>query len=118
MCIRDRDNGERIKPVATVLGKNAAQMMIITGCEEGKVTDFPEWEKNLTFALELQSICEEMYPGIMRPVYFCQRKYNMDMSANNLLVEVGSCANTLEEAAYSGRLLGSALAKLLDKNQK
>lgn len=111
------DNGTRIKPVATVLGKKAAQMMIITGCEEGKVTDFPDWQKNLTFALELQSICEEMYPGVMRPVYFCQRKYNMDLSHNNLLVEMGSCANTLEEAAYSGRLLGSALVKMLDSAQ-
>ncbi len=111
------DNGTRIKPVATVLGKKAAQMMIITGCEEGKVTDFPNWRKNLTFALELQSICEEMYPGVMRPVYFCQRKYNMDLSHNNLLIEMGSCANTLEEAAYSGRLLGSALAKMLDRAQ-
>ncbi len=111
------DNGNRIKPVTTVLGKKAAQMMIITGCEEGKVTDFPDWRKNLTFALELQSVCEEMYPGVMRPVYFCQRKYNMDLSHNNLLIEMGSCANTLEEAAYSGRLLGSALAKLLDQAQ-
>ncbi|MBQ8026809.1 MAG: stage II sporulation protein P, partial [Clostridia bacterium] len=93
------------------------QIMIITGCEEGKVTDFPNWQKNLTFALDLQSICDQMYPGLMRPVYFCQRKYNMDLSPNNLLVEMGSCANTLEEAAYSGRLLGSALVKLLDSNQ-
>ncbi len=111
------DNGNRIKPVATVLGKKAAQMMIITGCEEGKVTDFPNWKKNLTFALELQSVCEEMYPGVMRPVYFCQRKYNMDLSPNNLLVEMGSCANTLEEAAYSGRLLGTALVRMLDQSK-
>ena len=113
----EQDNGVRIKPTATVLGKKAAQMMIITGCEEGKVTAFPNWKKNLTFALNLQSVCEEMYPGLMRPVYFCQRKYNMDLSPNNLLIEMGSCANTLEEATYSGRLLGSALVKLLDSNQ-
>ncbi len=113
----EENNGTRIKPIATVLGKKAAQMMIITGCEEGKVTSFPDWKQNLTFALNLQSVCEEMYPGLMRPVYFCQRKYNMDLSHNNLLIEMGSCANTLEEAAYSGRLLGSALAKLLDQSK-
>lgn len=113
----EQDNGVRIKPVANILGKKAAQIMIITGCEEGKVTSFPNWKKNLTFALNLQSVCEEMYPGLMRPVYFCQRKYNMDLSHNNLLIEMGSCANTLEESAYSGRLLGSALVKLLNSNQ-
>ncbi len=112
------DNGERIKPTATVLGKKAAQMMIITGCEEGKVTDFPNWEKNLSFALALQSTVEESFPGLMRPIYFCQRKYNMDLTENNLLIEVGSCANTLEEAAYSGRLLGNAIATLLDSQKK
>lgn len=110
----EQKNGVRIKPVAQILGKKAAQLMIITGCEEGKVKDFPNWRKNLSFALELQSVCEEMYPGLMRPVYFSQRKYNMDCSPNNLLVEVGSSSNTLEEAAYSGRLLGTALVKILN----
>ncbi len=113
----EQDDGTRIKPVANILGKNAAQIMIISGCEEGKVTNFPNWKNNLTFALNLQSVCEEMYPGLMRPLYFCQRKYNMDLSPNNLLVEMGSSANTLEEAAYSGRLLGNALVKLLDSTQ-
>ena len=112
----EQSGGVRIKPTAEILGKKAAQLMIITGCEEGKVTDFPDWEKNLTFALRLQSVCEEKFPGLMRPVYFCQRKYNMDLSPNNLLVEVGSCANTLEEAAYAGRLLGNSLATLLDRS--
>lgn len=112
----EQSGGVRIKPTAEILGKKAAQLMIITGCEEGKVTDFPDWEKNLTFALRLQSVCEEKFPGLMRPVYFCQRKYNMDLSPNNLLVEVGSCANTLEEATYAGRLLGNSLATLLDRS--
>ncbi len=112
----EQSGGVRIKPTAEILGKKAAQLMIITGCEEGKVTDFPDWEQNLTFALRLQSICEEKFPGLMRPVYFCQRKYNMDLSHNNLLIEVGSCANTLEEAAYAGRLLGNSLATLLDRS--
>lgn len=112
----EQSGGVRIKPTAEILGKKAAQLMIITGCEEGKVTDFPDWEQNLTFALRLQSVCEEKFPGLMRPVYFCQRKYNMDLSHNNLLIEVGSCANTLEEAAYAGRLLGNSLATLLDRS--
>lgn len=112
----EQSGGVRIKPTAKILGKKAAQLMIISGCEEGKVTDFPDWEKNLIFALRLQSICEEKFPGLMRPLYFCQRKYNMDLSPNNLLVEVGSCANTLEEAVYAGRLLGNSLATLLDRS--
>ncbi len=108
------DSGERIKPTAEIMGKKAAQLMIITGCEEGKIKQFKTWEKNLTFAMKLQSVCEKNFSGLMRPIFFCQRKYNMDLCPNNLLIEVGSDSNTLDEAAYSGRLLGYSLAKLLD----
>lgn len=109
------DNGTKIKPVNTIGGKKAAQLMIITGAEEGKVEDFPDWEYNLRFALQLQKKCETMFPGLMRPVLFSQRKYNMDMTRFSLLVEMGSEANTLEEACYSGRMLAAALASLMDE---
>lgn len=110
-----QDNGEKIKPVNTISGKKAAQLMIITGVEEGKVEDFPDWEYNLRFALHLQKKCETMFPGLMRPVLFSQRKYNMDMTRFSLLIEMGSEANTLEEACYSGRMLAAALASLMDE---
>ena len=109
------DNGTKIKPLNTINGKKAAQLMIITGAEEGKVEDFPDWEYNLRFALQLQKKCETMFPGLMRPVLFSQRKYNMDMTRFSLLVEMGSEANTLEEACYSGRMLAAALASLMDE---
>ncbi len=105
---------EKIKPVAKINGKKAAQIMIITGCEGGDITDFPNWEDNLTFALHLQKTAEEMYPGLMRPVFFCNRKYNMYKTKCSLLLEMGSDANTLDEAAYSGRLIGDVLAKLIE----
>ncbi|MBQ2841709.1 MAG: stage II sporulation protein P [Clostridia bacterium] len=109
-----QNNGVKIKPVNTIGGKKAAQLMIITGAEEGKVKDFPDWEYNLSFALQLQKKCETMFPGLMRPVLFSQRKYNMDMTHFSLLIEMGSEANTLEEACYSGRMLAAALASLMD----
>ncbi len=108
------DSGTKIKPVNTISGKKAAQLMIITGAEEGKVENFPDWEYNLRFALQLQKKCETMFPGLMRPVLFSQRKYNMDMTRFSLLIEMGSEANTLEEACYSGRMLAAALAALMD----
>lgn len=108
----------KVKTAATINGKKAAQVMIITGAEEGDVKSFPNWKKNLCFSLHLQKAMEETFPGLTRPVMFCQRKYNMDLSANNILLEVGTDANTLEEAVYAGRLVGVALAKLLAQHQK
>lgn len=101
----------KCKPTAIINGKKAAQVMIITGCEGGKVESFPQWQKNLVFSLHLQRNAEDMYPGLMRPVYFSHRKYNMDVTPCSVLLEFGSDANTLEEAVYSARLVGTAMAK-------
>ena len=101
------------KPTAEIRGRKAAQIMVITGVEEGAVTDFPGWEKNLRFALSVQEKAQEMYRGLMKPIYFCRRKYNMDVTPCSLLLEFGSDTNTLEEAVYAGRLFGQALAELI-----
>ncbi len=102
------------KPTAVIDGKKAAQIMIITGAEEGYITDFPHWEDNLRFALCLQKTAEDMYPGLMKPLYFCQRKYNMDTARCSLLLEMGTDANTLDEAMYSGFLTGRVLVKIIN----
>lgn len=111
-AIQQKD-GTKIKPTATINGKKAAQIMIISGCQEGAVTDFPDWKQNLVFALQLQKKLETAFPGVTRPLFFAPRRYNMNLSHCSLLIEVGSDSNTLEEAAYSGRLLGRALGELL-----
>lgn len=113
-------DGTKIKPVAEIDGKQAAQVMIISGCQESgnKVTDFPDWEQNLVFALQLQQKLESTFPGLTRPLFFAPRRYNMHLSHCSLLLEVGTDANTLEEAAYSGRLIGHALALLLEEYRK
>lgn len=110
-------NGVKTKPTAIINNKKAAQIMIIAGCQDGSVKSFPGWENNLNFAIQLQSMAEDLYPGLMRPVYFCPRRYNMDTSPCGVLLEIGSDSNTLSEAVYSGGLIGDALAKLLDKYQ-
>ncbi len=109
------DSGVKTKPTAVIDGKKAAQIMIIAGCqEEGNgITDLPEWEKNLTFALKLQRSMETLYPGLTRPVFFCARSYNMGLTPWSLLVEVGTDANTIDEAVYSGKMLGRALGELI-----
>lgn len=104
---------ERAKPTAEIDGMKAAQIMIITGAEEGYITDFPNWENNLKFALLFQTVAENSYEGLMKPLYFCQRKYNMDLGVCSLLLEMGTDANTLDEAMYSGYLTGKVLTEII-----
>lgn len=112
------DDLTRIKPTIEINKKKAAQLMIISGAQGGNVTSFPEWEKNLQFALNLQNYANTEYKGLMKPVYFCNRKYNMDITPYSLLIETGTDVNTLEEAVYSARLLATSLAKLIREKSK
>ncbi len=113
-------NGTKIKPVATVKGKKCAQLMIISGCQESGngITGFDDWRYNLIFGVQLQNKLETLFSGITRPLYFCPRKYNMDTSHCSLLIEVGSDANTLDEAVYAGKCLGISLAELMNDYTK
>ena len=115
-----QSDGSKIKPTAIIQGKKAAQIMIISGCQEegNPIENFPDWKYNLTFAVHLQNQLEKMYQGITRPLYFCPRKYNMNVSHCSLLVEVGSDANTLEEAVYTGKCLGSAIGEIMKEYEE
>lgn len=112
------DDTTRLKVVTERNGKKAAQMMIIAGAQGGTVTDFASWETNLSFAVLLQKMANEKYENLMKPIYFCNRKYNMDVTPYSLLIEIGTDVNTLEEAAYSGRLLGDVLSDFIEENAK
>ena len=100
------------QPIVEINGKEAAQIMIISGCDDGTM-GMPEYMFNFRFACRLQEQTETMYPGLTRPVLFDYRKYNQNLTTGSLLIEVGSHGNTIEQAVYSGALFGDALAQVL-----
>ena len=110
-----QDDGTKIKPTAKIKGKKAAQVMIITGCDnEGKL-DFDGWRDNSIMAVQLQKKMADKYEGLARPLYFAPFRYNMDLTPNSLLIEFGTDVNTLSEAKYSGQLVGNCLVEVLGK---
>lgn len=102
-----------VKPITEINGKKAAQMMIIAGCDDGTM-DMPNWSKNFRFAAGMQDAIESRYPTLTRPVFFCYRKYNQDLTTGSLLLELGSHGNTLEEVLYTAQLAGDAIGSYLD----
>lgn len=108
-------DGTRIKPTVLVDGKKAAQVMIISGCDDDGTLGFPNWEYNLRLATRLQKSMSDLYPNLARPLNFCPRKYNEHMTKGSLLVEFGTEVNTLEEAKYAGQLFGDALVEALNQ---
>lgn len=105
----ERADGERISPIAEIDGKNAAQVMIISGCDDGTM-NMPDYLKNFRFSCMLQQQMESEFPGLTRPILFDYRKYNQDLTTGSILIEVGGHANSIDQAVYSGELLGKALA--------
>lgn len=104
----ERDSGERIAPVAEINGRNAAQVMIISGCDDGTM-GMPNYMKNFRFASALQNQLESDWQGLTRPVLFDYRKYNQDLTTGSILIEVGGHANSIDQALYSGELIGKSL---------
>ncbi len=107
-------DGVRTAPVTTIDGKQAAQIMIISGCDDGKM-NMPNYMKNFRLSSALQSQMETSYKGLTRPVLFDYRKYNQDLTTGSILLEMGSNGNSYDEAIYSGQLLGKSLSQVLLK---
>ena len=109
----ETEGGSRMAPVCTVDGRQAAQVMIICGCDNGTTVQLPGWRQNLRFAAAWERSMEGMYPGFTRPVLFSYRFYNQDLTTGSLLIEIGGHGNNLNEALYAGQLAAKGLAAAL-----
>lgn len=107
----EREDGTRLAPIVDVDGKEAAQIMIISGCDDGTM-DMPNYMENFKFACKLQSSIESDWQGLTRPILFDYRFYNQDLTTGSLLIEVGSHGNSIDQVQYSGELIGKTLAKM------
>lgn len=107
-------DGSLSAPIAQIDGKNAAQFMIISGCDDGTM-DMPNYIENFKLACLLQDCAENAYPELARAVLFDYRRYNQNLSTGALLIEVGSHGNSLGEVVYTGKLLGNVIADAIEK---
>lgn len=105
----------KVKTVFEHDGKKGAQIMILSGCDPDNERDFAHWENNLNFALKLQHTAEQLYPGMTRPLDFGFFAYNEYICDGSLLIEIGTDANTVDEAAFAGECLAEVLTKVLSK---
>ena len=109
----ERSDGTRIKPVVIMNGTRYAQVMVISGADNGYL-NMPNFRKNLRFASHLQNSMETLYPGLTRPILFDYRNYNQQLTTGSLLVEIGGHANTLQEAQNTAQLVARSLADVFD----
>lgn len=107
----EEEDGTRVSAVTEIDGKKAAQIMIISAADDGTY-DVPNFLENLRFASALQQSAEQRYPTLTRPILFQYCQYNQQLSVGSILIEVGSHGNSVDQAVYSGRLIGRSLAAM------
>lgn len=89
-----------------------AQIMLVIGTDSAGAVH-ADWRNNLTFAVNTQYLLSERLPAMARPLAIKGPSYNQQYPPCGLLVEVGTCVNTLAEAKASAEILGEILAALI-----
>ncbi len=109
--------GNNVKPLTTLNGKDCAQLMLVVGTNEGG-SDHPNWRDNLTVATHLQQKMNDLYPTLARPINLRSAAFNQALTKGSVILEVGSCGNTIEEAENAILLFAQAYASMIKENMK
>ena len=107
---------EETRLVTEIDGRPTARFMFFNGLsrtrKHGEIEYLPNenlsW--NLAFSFQMQTLCNQYYPGLTRRIYLKGYRYNMHLKERYLLVEMGAQNNTYQEC-YNACI---PLAKMLD----
>ena len=104
--------GNYVKTMANIEGIQSAQVMLVVGTDHAGLYH-PNWRNNLQFALHLQASMVARYPGLARPLSLREERFNAHLTPGSVLVEIGACGNTLQEALIASRFFAEAAADVL-----
>ena len=109
-------NGEKVKHSTTVNGESVAKIMFVVGSDLSGLTH-ENWKENMSFAANLQKHTLSLYPDLCRPINFRSQRFNQQLAPGGIIVEVGTNANTLDEAILGARYFAVSLADFIEKNK-
>lgn len=107
-------NGDVYQPLTTVEGKNCAQVMFVCGTDE-KGLSHPHWRENFKFALDVSRTMGKNYGSLSRPVNLRGDRFNTHTTNHSFLIEVGSNANTLQEAQNAAIYTARTIIKTIEQ---
>ena len=105
------EDGTIYKPITTVGGEQAAQVMLVMG--SNALYDHPGWQENLSLAVKIQKEMNTLWPTLARPIGLRENRYNQQTTTGSLLVEIGAHGNTLQEALSAARMFARAAGAVL-----
>ena len=86
--------------------------MTVVGTDE-LGANHPNWTQNLNLAVKLQYLLNSDYKDFARPINLRGAGFNEQYPSGSLILEIGSCTNTLSEAKTAGKLTADCLAKII-----
>lgn len=107
-----RSNLTKLKPVTMLNGTPCAQIMMIIGSDEKGAGKY-NWQGNLALAATIQQNIFNSAPGVARQMYLRGASYNQQHAKHGLLLEIGSCGNTLDEAKAAALVFADAFEKAI-----
>ncbi len=107
-------NGQKVKYSTQIDGEEAAKIMLVVGSDLSGLSH-SNWEENMRFATQLQKHTLSLYPDLCRPINFRKQRFNQHLAPGGIIVEVGTNANTLDEAILGARCFAVSLADFIKK---
>lgn len=104
-------SGNQSISTVTVDGQECARLMCVVGTNAGGLSH-PNWKENMSLAFKLQAQLEKLYPGLCRPINFRTQRFNQDLSAGAMLIEVGTAGNTHPQAMLAAQYLAQGIIAL------
>lgn len=104
-------DGKQKGYTVSVNGQDTAQLMMVVGTDASG-RNHPDWQDNMALAVKLHVQLQKLAPGICRPISFRTQRFNQDLSAGAMLIEVGAAGNTRQEALLATEQLAQGILSL------
>ncbi len=104
--------GEYVRAATEIEGKSVAQILPVVGSNAGG-WEHDAWEGNLALALQMRQVLNQNNTALCRPVMIKSATYNQEMAPFAILLEIGTGANSIDEALAAATLAGEAFAKVI-----
>lgn len=88
-------------------GKKISQIRLVVGRQN------PNRDANDKFARTLKSVSDEIYPGLIRDIFYGGGGYNQEFASRSLLLEFGSHVTGKENAISSTAMFSEVITQLL-----
>lgn len=107
--IQEEHEPEKVK----VNGEEVSPLQIVIGIQENE----DRWKYNLKYAVMINKIANEKYPGLFKPIIIRKDDYSQNLAKCAILIEVGENFNMVEQSTKSMKYLAEIMEYLVENSK-